>query len=150
MGNALLKLLLLVSIVIFSSTMSGVNARGKKLAPLPEKVMAQLENNSQKTVQLMDQDLNLSDKKVKKIYQLKLQEAEQLARIKMNSNLSKRDVNSQSLLIKGETDRQILRKLKKNQQVLYLAHKNDYEVKDNIFEKMKGWWNSAKESLGID
>lgn len=152
MKNVLKYFLLLV--IAIGIGIAPMEAKSKKSIELPEKVEARVENKVEETTKKITKELTLTDKQVRKVHAIKLQEARAIEWQRLENGKSQHDIKNEILLIKADASKKVSKVLKRDQRVLWEVKKENYVYNPGLLENIKDVYKQTKENiqekLGLD
>ncbi len=114
---------------------------------LSDKLQMKINEKVADITKKMTKDLNLSTKQTKKVGAIKLCEATSIEKERANTSKSQLEIKNEIILLNNESDKKIHKVLKKDQDVIYEAKKDDYKYNPGLMEKMKDFYKDTKENI---
>ncbi|MCO5233515.1 MAG: hypothetical protein LC105_00150 [Chitinophagales bacterium] len=124
-----------------------VDAKPKKELNLPEKLNQKIEKKIDNVSKDMANELGLSERQTRKVYDIKLLEAREIEALRLNKSKSQKEISNGTILIKNDTEKKVEKVLKKKQKPLWEAKKSDFEYNQGLLEKLKDLYHKTKEEL---
>lgn len=145
--KTIIQYLLIAILSVSSFNILETQAKNPKVETvLSEKVQVKINENISDLIKKMSKDLSLSTKQTKKIHAIKLGEATEIE-IERSHSKSQQEIKNQIILISNDADKKIMKALKKDQEVLYEAHKSEYKYNPGWMENLKDIYKDTKEAI---
>lgn len=142
------RYLLIAILSISAITIQEVQARKPKTETvLSDKLQTKINEKVADITKKMTKDLTLSTKQTKKVQAIKLCEATSIEKERANTSKSQLEIKNEIILLNNESDKKIHKVLKKDQDVIYEAKKDDYKYNPGLMEKMKDFYKDTKENI---
>jgi predicted homoserine dehydrogenase-like protein len=146
--KSIIQYLLIAILTISTLTIQEVQARKSKTeSVLSDKLQIKINEKVVDITKKMTKDLNLSTKQTKKVGAIKLCEATSIEKERANTSKSQLKIKNEIILLNNESDKKIHKVLKKDQDVIYEAKKDDYKYNPGLMEKMKDFYKDTKENI---
>jgi sugar-specific transcriptional regulator TrmB len=146
--KSMIRYLLIAVLTVTSVNLQEVQAtKSKTELVLSDKLQIKINEKVADIIKKMTKDLNLSSKQTKKVHAIKLSEATAIEVERGNKSKSQQDIKNEIILISNQSDKKILKVLKKDQDIIYSAKKSDYKYNPGVMEKIKDFYNDTKENI---
>lgn len=146
--KSILRYLLIAVLTVASVNMQEVQAKKSKTeVVLSDKLQIKINEKVADITKKMTKDLNLSTKQNKKVHAIKLAEATAIEVERTYTSKSQQDIKNEIILLSNQSDKKILKVLKKDQGIIYQAKKSDYKYNPGLMENLKDIYKDTKESI---
>lgn len=134
--------MLMLSFGLASNVLYAQNSNSKS----PEEIQ-KLEAKIQSTTQTIAKEIGLDEKQSSKVYQIKLEEAHAIEKIRDDKSIAANDTKNKIIIIKNDANNKIVKLLNKDQKVLWDAKSKNYEYNPGVIENIKDKYLEKKEDI---